>query len=764
MNRFFLKIFLILIILTAPQVLSAQLSGKVYWNNNPSLNYVNLGPCFIKDSLKTKFIAENNGSDSLQILPVAPTFIIYANSLELTPDQFREFEGPTNVTLPLTLNQNIKKREIEIGYFPGDTSAFPSGRKIANFKLGLLEHNTLNLVESDSFLIAVQKTPYYIWGFETEIDFDSVYVLPTTAKSEIWKVKSTWKDNITIEEQDLEYLSPITSQDEFTFSNFSTKPEFTSKYQVIDWNISYFPLNTGADSAILRLNYYPEKSSYPDSIDYAWVKMKGVGVQHDLRIVNANVDFRTDTIFLGDIKLNSTHLINLEIENNGNLPFGALNQAVFKEHNKSIDSNFKIIKALAENSNLDIENNQDLIIEYSPDETGIKLARYIVKSDLENREIYGVPSSENEVVFYIKANVVAPEISLPNDTIYFGNVIVNSIDCPSFADTVFTVKNIGNEILRINDIKFIPENNFSISDRFVEILPNSSFNFKIFFSASGNDVKEYSADMQIIYMNGEKPDTVHITLIANGVPPISGILSIPNINSQPGRIIAIPILLKDAEEIFSPISYATSFETRLTFDYTLLRYRNRTSIGSASEGSVIEILNPNYGELIINIDNGNDYFNPNDTIIKLFFDTYLGESISTPIAFSESETFLSNDNCKKAVRVEGNINSGIFSLDSVCGLEYKAVPRKSGLLKVHDIFPNPVNNYFELEFNLPFKSDINITIINSFGIKIDEFNEKQMPAGNYVVKFNSDSFNSGYYNLIFQAGLFIENKPIVIAR
>lgn len=762
MKNAFLILFLFFIVTSVE--LKSQLAGEVYWETKKGENYINLGPCFFRDSIKTDFIIKNIGADSLQVLPVAPTFIIFASPTEQTSDQFREFTGPDNVSLPLTLNQKRKDQNIVIAYFGGDTLAFPTGRKEANFKLGLVEFNTENLISQDSFFLVVHKTPYYIWGYETEIEFDSVYIRPDFAPQKKWKVKSTHKDNISVESQELNYLSPVTSEPEFHLSEFDSKPVFISKYQEIDWLIDYSPVNEGADSAVLKLNYYPDKPLFPDSVDYAWVKLKGTGVEHNIQIVNANVDFSRDTVYLGDVRVNTPMLINLEIQNLGNLPFGAIQQNVVFENNSELNNNYQIIKALADEAHLQPDAKKDLIIEYTPKSQGIFIDRFIAESDIINRNIIGVPASAREKIIYIKSNVIAPKLKLTGDTIDFGNVTVRSADCPSSKDTLFTISNNGNDVLRISDIVLLPETDFELGQRAFEIMPMSSANLEISFRASSEDVKEYSAKMLIIYNNGGKIDTTEVVLKANGTPPVSGILEMPNIKAQPGRIIEMPIILREDENLYSPASFVNQFRTELTFDETLLRYRNRSSVNTASEGALINIISADYGRLKIEIDNGNDYLSAKDTLIKLYFDTYLGESVSTALSFIESETFLSNDNCAKAVKIAGNINSGLFTLDSICGLEYKAVPRSSQSLYIDDIFPSPAQDQIGISLNMPFAQNVKIDLINSYGIKAAEIINQDLPSGKYVFNYNVNMFPSGAYTLRLQSGLFIEYRTLIISK
>ena len=230
------------------------------------------------------------------------------------------------------------------------------------------------------------------------------------------------------------------------------------------------------------------------------------------------------------------------------------------------------------------------------------------------------------------------------------------------------------------------------------------------------------------------------------------------------KIIEMPIILNGAEEHLAPAAFAKSFNTEITYDKTLLRYRSRSSIGTAMEGAVIDIQNSDPGKLFINVDNIGDYFSAKDTLLKLYFDTYLGESISTPVSFVESQTRLSDDNCLNAINLTGKIVSGRFTLDSICGLEYKAVPRNSSKIAVESLHPNPAENSVVVSCNIPFKIRSKIKIINSFGIVAAELFDEELPAGKYDLSFNLGEFPSGAYSVVFEAGLYLQRIPLMIQK
>ncbi len=60
-------------------------------------------------------------------------------------------------------------------------------------------------------------------------------------------------------------------------------------------------------------------------------------------------------------------------------------------------------------------------------------------------------------------------------------------------------------------------------------------------------------------------------------------------------------------------------------------------------------------------------------------------------------------------------------------------------------YPNPFNPETTIKYNLPFDSNVKITLYNSLGEQINELVKGINPAGAYEINFNADDYSSGVY-------------------
>jgi hypothetical protein len=82
-----------------------------------------------------------------------------------------------------------------------------------------------------------------------------------------------------------------------------------------------------------------------------------------------------------------------------------------------------------------------------------------------------------------------------------------------------------------------------------------------------------------------------------------------------------------------------------------------------------------------------------------------------------------------------------------------------------NIFPNPFNDGFSLDFSLSKDSNVNITIYNIFGQQVDVIvnNEKQH-TGNHRIRFDASNLEHGVYFLHFETGEYKLVKRIIHSK
>ena len=79
-------------------------------------------------------------------------------------------------------------------------------------------------------------------------------------------------------------------------------------------------------------------------------------------------------------------------------------------------------------------------------------------------------------------------------------------------------------------------------------------------------------------------------------------------------------------------------------------------------------------------------------------------------------------------------------------------------------FPNPFNPSTTLQFVLPSRSHVTLTVFNALGQKVIELVNSVVDAGSHNVKFDGSRFASGIYFYRLQAGAFVQTRSLVLIR
>jgi hypothetical protein len=84
-------------------------------------------------------------------------------------------------------------------------------------------------------------------------------------------------------------------------------------------------------------------------------------------------------------------------------------------------------------------------------------------------------------------------------------------------------------------------------------------------------------------------------------------------------------------------------------------------------------------------------------------------------------------------------------------------------------YPNPFNPTTQINFEIPFRSHVSLTVYNVLGQKVTTLVDKEMSAGSYIADWNGASDGgtivaSGVYFYKLEAGDFIETKKMVLLK
>ncbi|MCL5991765.1 MAG: T9SS type A sorting domain-containing protein [Bacteroidetes bacterium] len=743
-------------------MINAQPNGKI---NQPkgtvkdkNVNIVDYGLCLVGDSLSRTFTLENTGTEVLRLGGFDPSY--YKGSDPNYPghiEDYSEFDPPIDSQPPFSIGVG-QKHELRMTYFARDTSKKP-GKKFVLLKLGLYDSRIPDqpspgyddMVALDSFLLIARKTEHYIDGYESEYDFDSVYVNPPAKVPWIWQVKNVSKADLEIESDTIIPLSPNPG---FRINKILNQPIYQKN--VIPIEIEYYPTDIGGDSAKYRLKYKPHPILYPDSIDYAIVTLNGVGVKQNLDIVDpTDVKFYGDTLDFGEVWVETKRKATAFLKNTGNLRFGAVSQKIENKFGES-DTLFRLLDGIKELPfNLDTNKTDSFQIEFQPKERGNFIAKFVIMDDIASRNIKGIPAEALNDTIYLKGTGIEPEISVASDIIDFGNVVW-CLDFQTSGTFSLQLNNLGNTTLHIQDPIIDPP--FTVPIPIDTIAAYSQRTMQVVFNA--NELGNYSDTLFIISKDVRPPkDTLKLIVKASSVKPQATRLLIPNdIKAKPGRLISVPIIVDEKN-----INTARIFTDTLTYDASLLRFNGYENINTASEAADrIEII-PNFNSSRLSViieKHGKNYFLPNDTLILLKFKTYLGDKVSTPISFADPE--FGDGFCSQVLTP--NITNGKFTLDSICGLNLKAIPHTTKIFRFEDIYPNPANEKIQFEYEMAFTTNIKISIYNSYGELVEKPIDNTLPAGTYQLSYPTNNMTPGIYYFEMQAGLFRQIKKVVLTK
>lgn len=79
-------------------------------------------------------------------------------------------------------------------------------------------------------------------------------------------------------------------------------------------------------------------------------------------------------------------------------------------------------------------------------------------------------------------------------------------------------------------------------------------------------------------------------------------------------------------------------------------------------------------------------------------------------------------------------------------------------------YPNPFNSSTKIQFSIPTKLFVKLTVYDSLGKKVTNLISEELSPGNYITQWNTEGFSSGIYYIRLQAGSFVTTKKIVLQK
>lgn len=85
-------------------------------------------------------------------------------------------------------------------------------------------------------------------------------------------------------------------------------------------------------------------------------------------------------------------------------------------------------------------------------------------------------------------------------------------------------------------------------------------------------------------------------------------------------------------------------------------------------------------------------------------------------------------------------------------------------ISINSIHPNPFNPKTQINYTLSIQTDVNISVYDIKGKRVDELSMGQQRTGKHSVTWNAKHLSSGVYLIRLKAGDKIESKPIILMK
>jgi hypothetical protein len=739
----------------ATSVAMAQPTVNVYWNENDRRDRtIDFGVTLVGLPVSRTVTIENGGNREVSIPQSVEPFFIITNdpATGAAPNDPNKEEFTRATGLPLLIPAG-ETRTLRIDFLAFTNQPLLPPDKVNQALL------SIRVVFADDvsgpgvdvqFVLRALKTRAILASTVNTLNFDSVYVNPRPAPPEkTWSVQNVTEQPIPVVEQRLALLSSSVGTDEFVVDRFS-QPVFGPRAALV-WDVRYSPINRGADSAQFTIVYRPQPTSATDSLH---VLLRGVGVEQRIELVSASGDVSPvrvsqDTIDFGDVSaLGPGCRARLIFRNRGNLRINVLQESI--QGAPRDVAGFAIERPLTDGGAGFAVGAEDTVdLRFAPNIAGAYQARLVVETDLRSRAIYGVPDGAQAVAFVLKGVGRRPQIELATTSIDFGPIVLMPA-CNAEQQRTLEVRNLGNAELRIDSITFdAPNDALRALPTELRLLPAERASITLFFTPGGLALRQ--ATMKVFTNADERPFAVEC--MAQGLPPDTTVVRLPpNVRSRPGSLVNLSVGVTG-----SIVARADRATFVLAYDHTMLRFRTTVTAGTASAESVVKAATEVVpGRLLVELEAPRAFLN-SDTLIRLVFDTFLGQRASAPVSLVLSQSRFGNGGCDDVLVMRPTI--GNYSTDSVCGLDYKTVI--SGSLAL-GVLPNPSRQVATIVLQGVRPTDANVRVIDQTGRVLWQATTVAVHEGLTSIPVNVSAFPAGHYSVVVSSGFQHYSAPLLV--
>ena len=84
--------------------------------------------------------------------------------------------------------------------------------------------------------------------------------------------------------------------------------------------------------------------------------------------------------------------------------------------------------------------------------------------------------------------------------------------------------------------------------------------------------------------------------------------------------------------------------------------------------------------------------------------------------------------------------------------------------KLNQNYPNPFNPATTINFEIPVRSDVKITVLDIAGREVETIINSQMQPGSHSVSWNAANYSSGVYFYKIETGSFVDAKKMLLIK
>lgn len=722
---------------------------------------VDFGMTFVGSHTRRSLTIRNLGNDSAVVLTNESPFVEFSNLPWIPVDDPRYQNFVVDNPFPIIIAPGQTAR-VDLRYLAFAEPSVPADSVIearVRIRVARSFEPTGPFAERQ-FRLRGRRTAQYLITPDPVLRYDSVYV-NIGRQQKTFRVRNLQQAKVAIEKQTLDIKTTVIDSPEISVN---VQPSIViGELDSAFWDVGYQPRNLGFDSAVFTLQYRLDSTSGPVTLD---TKISGVGVEQRLRIhevisAQSGVGLRWsgDTVDFGTVpNAGDTIRAMIIVENVGNLdPRIVLEQKrLLSGGTPSDTSSFKVERPLNNGNPFLARGARDtLIVTYAPTAAGESSMRYAITTDILSRKtITLVPGVEVMSFVFLgrqrRARVAVDPAQIEFDTVPY------SASCVSVVRDSLRVTNTGDRALEVTAVRSRSGSlSLQASPQFLRIDPQESAIVQLVYrpAAEGDIV-----DTIDVVSNAHNQSVVGVPyrIVAQRLRDTVFVRMPDTLAARPG----FENVIVDVAIVSSSIQALNRCTLAIDVDTTVLQYERTLPFGTATEVAGTPERLPGDGHSLRLGWSAPTRFADRPVFARLVFSARLGNRLDSPLGLAVTASTIGTASCPDLVPIQ--TTSGVFRIDSLCGLSYKTAMLRNQSMAA--VFPNPMIDQGRLTIIAPQREHVRAVCIDAFGREQTIVVDRELEAGPHVFDIDAHALPPATYTIVVWSGLRYLAVPFVVGR